>query len=185
MQDILYRAILNGTMQGINSIKKKYNARILTYLQMVLHRMSTMQEPPVLRYFSQALNRGKLCTTEPKPPIKAFRTFKKFQKTLILISIVQPLACNTHFLLHSPYIFHKNVYCKYFINFVTIKYVLKEKTILNIRTTQVINYHLKQYRQICNKFVLENRSFKQAKRIGRILIFHGGFEPPYPWRSHQ
>ena len=43
MQDTVYRAILNGTMQGIYSIKKWYNARILAYLQMVLLQNSTMQ----------------------------------------------------------------------------------------------------------------------------------------------
>ena len=46
MQDTVYRAILNCTMQGIYSIKKWYNARILAYLQMVLVQNSTMQGPP-------------------------------------------------------------------------------------------------------------------------------------------
>ena len=48
MQDTVYRAILNGTMQGMHSIKRWYNARILTYLQMILLRNSTVQGPPVL-----------------------------------------------------------------------------------------------------------------------------------------
>ena len=48
MQDTVYRAILNGTMQGIYSIKKWYNARILAYLQMVLLQNSTMQGPLVI-----------------------------------------------------------------------------------------------------------------------------------------
>ena len=56
MQDILNRAILNGTMQGIFSIQKWYNARILTYLQMVLLRNSTAMDPLYILTYLIILN---------------------------------------------------------------------------------------------------------------------------------
>ena len=57
MQDILNRAILNGTMQAIYSMYTKwYNARILTYLQMVLLRNSTAMDPLYILTYLIILN---------------------------------------------------------------------------------------------------------------------------------